>query len=93
LLPDVPTVAEQGYAGFDVTEWMVAIAPSGTPQAVRDQLNAALTKVLQSTEMTEKFKSLGLEMERLTAAEADAFVAREIDKLGKIIRSANIKPE
>jgi tripartite-type tricarboxylate transporter receptor subunit TctC len=93
LLPDVPTVAEQGFPGFDVTEWLVLVAPASTPADVRARLNAALNEVLAKPEIKDRLKALGLELEIMTVDQVQAFVAREVDKLGGIIKAANIKPE
>ena len=93
LLPNVPTVAEQGYPGFEITEWLVAIAPRGTPAAAVERFSAALNKVLASSEVAQKFSALGLEIDRKSPAETEKFVAAEITKLAAIVRKANVKPE
>jgi tripartite-type tricarboxylate transporter receptor subunit TctC len=93
LLPQVPTVAEQGLAGFDVTEWLVAIVPTTTPADVKARLHDAIRAVMARPDIAERMTAQGLEMEPMKADEVQAFVVREVEKLGRIIRSANIRPE
>src|SRR3989338_8285852 len=58
LLPDVPTLAESGYTGFDVQSWFGLAAPAGTPRAVIEQVNAALNKVLAQPEVRTRLQEL-----------------------------------
>lgn len=94
LAPDIPTIAEQGYPGFDVMSWNGLFAPAGTPAAAAAKLHEATQAVLNTPEVKEAVAKLGLET--FPTASPAAFseqVRTDVAKWGKIIRDANIKPE
>src|SRR5947208_2388901 len=90
--PDLPTVAELGYPGFEATSWFALLAPKGTPQPILDKVRAASLKVLADPEMQAKFAALGLEPVGSTGAETKAAIAADIPKWAKVIQEAHIKP-
>ena len=90
-LPDVPTIAESGYPGYDASIWFGIVVPKGTPQPVVQRLNAELVKILRSDEMKQKFDPQALELTASTPEEMTAFVAKESQKWGKVIRDFNIR--
>jgi tripartite-type tricarboxylate transporter receptor subunit TctC len=92
-LPEVPTIAESGYPGYDASIWFGIVVPKGTPQPVVQRLNAELVKILRSDEMRQKFDPLALELMASTPEEMGAFVAKESQKWGKVIRDFNIRIE
>jgi len=89
-LPNVPTIAEAGVPGFDVTSWNALYAPAGTPQAVVDTLNKALHEVLADPELKKRALDLGIDAEASTPAEIDARMKSDIAKWGKVIAAAHI---
>lgn len=89
-LPDVPTAAEQGLTGFDVTTWHAMLAPAKAPQPVVERLNREFVRSLGMPEVQEKLMSEGGEVTPTTAGEAAAFVRSEVVKWGDVIRKANI---
>ncbi|MDP1692723.1 MAG: tripartite tricarboxylate transporter substrate binding protein [Burkholderiaceae bacterium] len=91
VLPDLPTVAESGYPGFESTAWLGLLAPAGTPKAVIDQLNAQVLKVMAMPETRERMAAFGAEITTSTPDEFAAHIRSEMAKLGKVIRDANIK--
>jgi len=93
LLPDVPTAAEQGLTGFDVTTWHVMMAPAKVPPQVIELLNREFVRSLGLPEVQEKLMSEGGEVTPTTAREAAAFVKSEVAKWGGVIRKANITAE
>ncbi|MBI2959576.1 MAG: tripartite tricarboxylate transporter substrate binding protein [Betaproteobacteria bacterium] len=94
LAPDIPTIAEQGYPGFDVTSWNGLFAPAGTPAAAVAKLHEATQAVLNTPEVREAVAKLGLETFPIASSAAFSEQVRtEVAKWGKIIRDANIKPE
>jgi len=93
LLPDVPTAAEQGLKGFDVTTWHVMMAPAKAPAPVVERLNREFVRSLGLPEVQEKLMSEGGEVTPTTAREAAAFVKSEVAKWGGVIRMANITAE
>jgi tripartite-type tricarboxylate transporter receptor subunit TctC len=93
LLPDVPTAAEQGLKGFDVTTWHVMMAPAKAPPQVIELLNREFVRSMGLPEVQEKLMSEGGEVTPTTAREAAAFVKSEVAKWGGVIRKANITAE
>jgi tripartite-type tricarboxylate transporter receptor subunit TctC len=89
-LPNVPTVQEQGVANFDVTAWNGLYAPAGTPQAVRDTLNAALHEVLSDPALKQRALDLGIDARASSPAELDARMRSDIAKWGAVIARAHI---
>jgi len=92
-LPDVPTIAESGFPGFEATSWYVIAAPTGTPQAVIARLHSALGTILVSQEYRERLANEGATAEISTPEEAAAFVRAEIPKWAKVVRSLGTKVE
>jgi tripartite-type tricarboxylate transporter receptor subunit TctC len=90
--PDLPTVAEQGYPGFEAASWFAVLAPRGTPQPILDKVRAATLKVLADPDMQSKFAAIGLEPVGSTGAETKAAIAADIPKWAKVIDDAHIKP-
>ena len=90
--PDVPTVAELGYPGFEATSWFALLAPKGTPQPILDKVRGAALKVLADREMQTKFAALALEPVGSTGAETRAAIVADIPKWAKVIQDANIRP-
>ena len=88
--PDLPTVAEQGFPGFEATSWFALLAPSGTPQPILDKIRAEALKVLADPEMLKRFAALGLDTVGSTSAEARAAIVRDIPKWAKVIKDAGI---
>jgi tripartite-type tricarboxylate transporter receptor subunit TctC len=93
LLPDVPTVAESGYPGYEATNWYAYVVPAKTPAAVVTRLNQALIKTLNLPEVVEALHKQGLDPSPSTPAELAAFMQREFDTWGKVVKQAGIKAE
>lgn len=93
LLPDVPTVAEQGYPGFEVLNWYAYVVPAKTPKAVVDKLNQVLVKILKDPEVIVKLEKAGLSPSPSTPAELAAYMQREYDTWGTVIRKVGIKAD
>ena len=85
-LPDVPTVAESGFAGFEAESWTGISGPPGMPADVVAKINAAMLKVVQLPDVSERFASLGLDAVPGTPEQMKAFVRNEVDKWGKAVR-------
>lgn len=92
-LPDVPTVAESGFPGFDATGWLGIFVPNGTPPAVISRLQTEISKVMQKPEVQRQMVANGVEARWTPASEFAAMIAREGAKWHKIMRDAGIKPE
>jgi tripartite-type tricarboxylate transporter receptor subunit TctC len=91
-LPGIPTVAEF-VPGYEATIWHGIGAPKGTPTGIVDQLNKAINDLLADPAMKAKFANVGAEPMPMTPDEFKKFTAQQIDKWGKVIKFANIKPE
>jgi tripartite-type tricarboxylate transporter receptor subunit TctC len=89
-LPDVPTVAEQGYPGYDVNSWWGMLAPAGVPKPMLQQLNAKLREVYASPVMRERLAQVGLTERASNAEQFTRFIAAEMDFWGKVVRESNI---
>jgi tripartite-type tricarboxylate transporter receptor subunit TctC len=90
LLPDVPTVAEQGFPGFAVSVWYGFAAPAGTPPEIVQKLNREINKALQAEDVKKAFTEAGVETLGGTLNQFDAFFKAESARWGKVIRQANI---
>jgi tripartite-type tricarboxylate transporter receptor subunit TctC len=93
LIPDVPTFAEAGFAGYDVPlRWGLA-APAGTPRPIIDKLNAALNAALATNEVRQRLAIEGAEPQPTTPEEYDAIIDREVTMWSDLVKAAGIKPE
>jgi tripartite-type tricarboxylate transporter receptor subunit TctC len=90
-LPDTPTVAESGYPGFEAATWSGVVAPTGTPKAIVDRLNAEINKALGNTEMAKKLAEDGSTPLGGTSQQFADFIKAEIAKWGAVVREAGIK--
>ena len=93
MLPDVPTVAESGYPGFEATNWYAFVAPGKTPVDILERWNRELVKVLNDPSVKEQLLHHGLEPKPGTREELAAYIRKESDTWGKVIRQANIKAD
>jgi tripartite-type tricarboxylate transporter receptor subunit TctC len=90
-LPEVPTVAEAGYPGYEANTWNGIVAPAGTPRPIVDKLNAAMVKVLRSPEVRETMTADGAEPVYNTPDEFRAYVRDCHGKWAKVIKTAGLK--
>ncbi len=93
LLPDVPTVAEQGYPGYDLSAWVALVAPKGTPPAVIAALNAAINGALGKPQVAARLVEIGAEPAPGTPDDLAAFMAKDAETWAGVIKAAGIKPE
>lgn len=90
LLPDVKTVAEQGFPGFDATSWGGLLAPAGTPKDVIDRMSAELKTALADKQVQEKLESVGSFAAYRTPAQTDVRMREDFERWGKVIRDNHI---
>jgi tripartite-type tricarboxylate transporter receptor subunit TctC len=93
ILPDVPTLAESAFPGFDMVSWQALVAPAATPRPIVDKLNAELAKVLKTPEMREKMFGLGTEIVANTPEQFAQYIRDETAKWSAIVKAAGIKLE
>ena len=93
VLPDVPTVAEQGVKGFDVVGWFGMLAPAATPAPVIARLNKEINAILQQPDVRERMAGLGLEVGGGTPEDFQKLLASDTQRYGDAIRTLGIKVE
>jgi tripartite-type tricarboxylate transporter receptor subunit TctC len=93
LLPEVPTIDEAGVPGYQAANWWGIGAPAGTPPSVIAKLNTEINAVLDSPEVKRQFDADGAVIVRMSPAEFAKFFEAELEKWGKVVKEANIKPE
>src|SRR5271170_6536524 len=92
-LPEVPTVAESGYAGYEVEQWFGVLAPAKTPKQTLSQLAGWFSAALQAPETRRKLVAQGLFPVGTCGADFGTLIRKQYDEYGRVIREANIKPE
>jgi tripartite-type tricarboxylate transporter receptor subunit TctC len=90
-LPDVPTLAESGLPGCEVTTWSGIYVPAGTPRGIVNQLNAEINRMVQQPETQERFRSAGLVPVGGTSAALGEYLKSEIARWTKVVKDAGIK--
>ena len=91
--PEIPTVAEAGYKGYEASLWYALLAPAGTPRTIITRLNAETVKVIRSPAITEQLLAQGAEPEGGSPQELEAYLRAEIDRWSKLIARAHIKAD
>ena len=92
FLPDVPTIAESGYPGYDVTGWFGLVAPPGTPVAVIDKLNRETVRIMTRPDIREKLEGIGIVPLVNTPAEFGALIKKESAYWAQMIKNTGIQP-
>lgn len=93
LYPDVPTIAESGYAGFEALSWSGLSVQKGTPKPIVDKLEAAMTQVLQTPAVRQRLEGVGFVVPPTGAKSYSDFVREELERWTRVIKTAGIKPE
>ena len=93
LMPDVPTVAESGYPGYEATNWYAFLAPAKTPKEIIDRLNREVVKSLNTPEVREALHKQGVEPTPTTPAELGRIIASELDTWGRVVKASGMKAE
>lgn len=91
--PEVPTIAEAGVEGCEISEWNALLAPAGTPAAAIERLHREVSKILAEPAMRQRLADLGAEAIGSTPAELAAFLKAEIAKWAEVVKTANIKAD
>lgn len=92
-LPDVPTIAELGYPGYDAPIWTALVAPKGTPKSVLATLQATTSEILKDKDMIEQMHALGMDPGDADAAALAKRIAGDIARWSQVAKAANIQPE
>jgi tripartite-type tricarboxylate transporter receptor subunit TctC len=93
MLPDVPTVAESGYPGFDIPAYYSVLAPAGTPAAVVNRLHGELVKIVNLRDVREKFTLFGVEPVGNTPEQLTAFMHADVAKWAKLVHAIGLKTD
>ena len=92
-LPDVPTVAEAGFADTLVLPWYGIVAPAGTPKEIVARLNSEINKALKSPDVIERLDKMGAQIFGGSAEEMDALIKAEFERWGKLVKARGIKAD
>ncbi len=93
FLPDLPTIAESGYAGFEAVGWIGIAAPAKTPTAILDKLNAEMVKIINEPDVKERLATLAFTPVGDTRAQFAAYIKSEIAKWGKAVKDSGAKAD
>ncbi|WPB58360.1 tripartite tricarboxylate transporter substrate binding protein [Xylophilus sp. GOD-11R] len=93
LLPDVPTIAESGYPGFDVQSWFAIAAPTGTPRAIVERLNTELNKALALPDVKKRLDELAATPDPGTPEQLRTFIAAETRRWNEVVKASGAKAE
>jgi tripartite-type tricarboxylate transporter receptor subunit TctC len=93
-MPDVPTLAEQGFPGFSAFAWWGIFAPAGTPKPVLEKFHGELVKVLKQPDLRKQLtETLGMDLAASSPEALQKFLVGEIDRWGKVVRSNNVRAD
>jgi tripartite-type tricarboxylate transporter receptor subunit TctC len=93
VLPETPTIAEQGFAGYDIGLWFGVWAPAATPAAVVQKINADINKAMQDADVKASYARAGIRAQPMSPEGFGSFVRSEINKYTKIAKDAKIEPQ
>lgn len=91
--PDVPTIAESGYPGFEAAAWYGVLAPAGTPRTVIVRLHDDIARVLKMPDVKERLENVGFELVGGTPEAFEAYIQSEIKKWAKVVKASGVKAE
>jgi tripartite-type tricarboxylate transporter receptor subunit TctC len=91
LAPELPTIAESGLAGFDISTWFGIFAPAGTPREAIARLHAEFTRALAAPDVREKMLNMGAEPVGNTPAEFATFIRAEVEKYARVIKASGAR--
>jgi tripartite-type tricarboxylate transporter receptor subunit TctC len=89
----LPTVAEAGVKGFEVTSWNGLLVPAGTPLPIVQKLNTSINEAVRASDVRQRLESQGLQIVASTPEQFGQFIKAEIAKWGRVVRAAGIKAE
>lgn len=92
-LPDVPTVAESGLPGYEVSAWFAVFGPAGLPRPIVDRLNAEIARALAAPDLQQRLASQGAETLAGSPDQFAAYLKGEVAKWAKVVRNAGVQPE
>jgi tripartite-type tricarboxylate transporter receptor subunit TctC len=93
ILPDVPTLAESGFAGFDAPAWWAVLAPAKTPPEIIKRMNEEISAALKKPEVRDKLAAQGIDIVGSTPQAAQSFIERQLDTWAKVVKDNGIKAD
>jgi tripartite-type tricarboxylate transporter receptor subunit TctC len=93
VAPDVPTMAESGLAGYELSSWQAVFAPAGTPPAIVERLYTEIAKILKMPDVSKRLGDLGLDLSGMPPAQLAALVRSDVPRLGKVVKDSGAKAE
>ncbi len=88
VAPEVPTMAESGLAGYELSSWQAVFAPAGTPKAIIDRLYTEIAKILKLPDVVKRLTDLGLDISGMPPAELAALIKADVPRLGKVVKDS-----
>ena len=93
VAPDVPTMAESGLTGYELSSWQAVFAPAGTPPAIVDRLYTEIGRILKMPDVAKRLGDLGLDLSGMSPAELGAVIRADVPRLGKVVRDSGAKAD
>jgi tripartite-type tricarboxylate transporter receptor subunit TctC len=91
--PDVPTMAESGLAGYDISSWQAVFAPAATPAPIIERLYTEIARILKTPDIQKRLSDLGLNVSEMTPAQLTALIKADVPRLGKIVKESGAKAD
>jgi tripartite-type tricarboxylate transporter receptor subunit TctC len=93
VAPEVPTLAESGLPGYELSSWQAVFAPAGTPPAIVERLYTEIGRILKLPDVARRLSDLGLDLSGMAPAELAALIKADVPRLGKVVRDSGAKAE
>jgi tripartite-type tricarboxylate transporter receptor subunit TctC len=93
VAPDVPTMAEAGLAGYDISSWQAVFAPAGTPAPIVERLYTEIARILKTPDIQKRLTDLGLNVSEMTPAQLTAVIKSDVPRLGKIVKETGARAD
>jgi tripartite-type tricarboxylate transporter receptor subunit TctC len=93
LIPDVPTIDENGLPGYEFSNWIGIVAPAGTPPAIVARLHKELSAIQDLPDLKKQFANEGADAVRMSSADYGKFIASETERWGRVVKEAGLKPQ
>ncbi len=91
--PDVPTMAEAGLAGYDISSWQAVFAPAGTPAPIVERLYTEIARILKTPDIQKRLGDLGLNVSEMTPGQLTAVIKADVPRLGKIVKETGARAD
>ena len=88
VAPDVPTMAESGLTGYELSSWQAVFAPAGTPKAIVDRLYTEIGKILKMPDVVKRLNDMGLDISGMPPADLAALIKADVPRLGKVVKDS-----